>query len=132
MIMAAMSDPYQSYRQIQVETADQPTLLIMLYQGALKFIRQGRVALQENNIEEANHRLGRVQDILCELMGSLNPEVPDLSGSLFQLYEFMHYRLVQANVQRDAAMLTDVEQMLSSLMEAWQSVLGREKAPIHG
>lgn len=130
--MAAMSDPYQSYRQIQVETADQPTLLIMLYQGALKFIRQGRVALQENNIEEANHRLGRVQDILCELMGSLNPEVPDLSGSLFQLYEFMHYRLVQANVQRDAAMLTDVEQMLSSLMEAWQSVLGREKAPIHG
>lgn len=119
--MAAMHNPYQSYRQIQVETADQRTLLLMLYGGALKFLRQGREALYANDLAEANRLLGRAQDILCELIGSLNPAAPDLAGNLFLLYEFMHHRLVQANVYKDPSYLNEVEQMLITLQEAWQA-----------
>jgi len=128
--MAAIRDPYQSYRQNQVETADQATLLLMLYSGALKFLGQGRKAMQDNNIEESNRLLGRVQDILCELMGSLNPDLPEISGNLFQLYEYMHHLLVQANIKKDTAPVDEVEKLLTSLLEAWQAAIKQEKGTL--
>ncbi|NLY39461.1 MAG: flagellar export chaperone FliS [Firmicutes bacterium] len=126
--MASRPNPYQSYRQAQVETADQRTLLLMLYGGALKFLRQGREAMLTGDIAETNRLLGRVQDILCELIGSLNPAVPDLAHNLFLLYEFMHHRLVQANVQKEPSYLDEVEQMLLTLQEAWQAALQQPQA----
>ncbi|MEW5785218.1 MAG: flagellar export chaperone FliS [Bacillota bacterium] len=126
--MAALRDPYQSYRQIQVETADQHTLLIMLYNGALRFLSQGREALEDNNFEKANRLLGRGQDILCELMGSLNPVVPEMSGRLFNIYEYMHYRLAQAIMQKEPALVNEVEQLLVSLLEAWQAISRHDMA----
>lgn len=126
--MTAMGDPYRSYRRTQVETADQASLLLMLYSGALKFLKLAKKALEDDDIEETNHQLGRAQDVLCELMSSLNPDLPDISGSLFQLYEYMHYQLVQANIKKDVAMVEEVEKMLNSLLEAWQAAVKQEKA----
>ncbi len=125
--MSALRDPYQSYRQTQVETADQGTLLLMLYSGALKFLGQAREAMEDSDVEETNRLLGRVQDILCELMGSLNPEMPDLSGNLFQIYEYMHHQLVQANIKKDPEVIREVEKHISLLLEAWQSAIGQAK-----
>ena len=126
--MAAARDPYQNYRQVQVETADQGTLLLMLYSGALKFLGQARRAMEADKIEETNRLLGRVQDILCELMSSLNPELPDISGPLFQLYEYMHHLLVQANIKKDAGLIIEVEKQLTALLEAWQAAIKQEKS----
>jgi len=127
MIMNAMNNPYQNYRQIQVETADQATLLLMLYSGALKFLRLARQAIEDDHIEEVNHQLGKAQDILCELMGSLNPDVPEISSNLFQLYEYMHYQLVQANIKKDKALVEEVEKMINTLLEAWQAAIKSDK-----
>ncbi len=126
--MAAIRDPYQSYRQNQVETADQATLLVMLYNGAIKFLGQARQAMVDEDLEETNRLLGRVQDILCELMGSLNPDLPDISGRLFQLYEYMHHQLVQANIKKDQALIDEVDKMLKQLLEAWQVAIDEGKS----
>ncbi len=128
--MNAMNNPYQNYRRNQIETADQATLLLMLYSGALKNLKASRKAMEENNIEEVNHQLGKAQDILCELMGSLNPDVPEISGNLFQLYEYMHYQLVQANIKKDPALVEEVENMINTLLEAWQAAINSEKAEL--
>ena len=128
--MTAIRDPYQSYRQTQVETADQATLLLMLYSGALKFLGLARKAMAANEVEEVNRQLGKTQDILCELMGSLNPDVPDISGSLFQLYEYMHYQLVQANIKKDPALIEEVEKLLNSLLDAWQEAIKQDKVNV--
>ncbi len=129
--MAAIRDPYQSYRQNQVETADQGTLLVMLYNGAIKFLSEARQAMAAEDLEETNRLLGRVQDIICELMGSLNPDLPDISGRLFQLYEYMHHQLVQANIKKDPALIDEVDKMFLSLLEAWQIAIKEEKAEKH-
>ncbi len=128
--MNAINNPYQNYRRTQIETADQATLLLMLYSGALKNLKASRKAMEENNIEEVNHQLGKAQDILCELMGSLNPDVPEISSNLFQLYEYMHYQLVQANIKKDAALVGEVEKMINTLLEAWQAAIDSEKADL--
>ncbi len=126
--MAAIRNPYQQYKQNQVETADQATLLLMLYTGSLKFLNAARKAMEANDVEDTNHQIGRVQDILCELMGSLNPDVPDISNSLFQLYEYMHHQLVQANIKKDLTLIDEVEKMLNTLLEAWQAAVKQDKA----
>jgi flagellar protein FliS len=79
-------------------------------------------------VEETNRLIGRVQDILCELMGSLNPDLPEISGSLFQLYEYMHHLLVQANIKKDVENIREVEKQLTALLEAWQAAIKQEKS----
>jgi flagellar protein FliS len=86
--------------------------------------------MENNDYEETNRLLGRVQDILCELMGSLNPDLPEISGSLFQLYEYMHHQLVQANIKKEFSYLDDVERMLTTLLEAWQVAVKHDKVSV--
>lgn len=117
-------NPYAQYHKNQVETADQGKLLLMLYEGALRFLGRARRALREHNAEAANNNLVRTQEIIAELMASLNLEAGDVAVSLFRLYEYMHYLLVQANIRKDEEMLDQVEGMLLELKEAWSSALG--------
>ncbi len=123
-------NPYALYQRTQVETADQGKLLLMLYEGALRFLGQARIALQENNGEEANNSLVRAQEIIAELMASLDLEAGDVAVSLFRLYEYMHYQMVQANIKKEAPLLDQVEAMLIELKEAWSNALGGGNVPL--
>ncbi len=123
--MGAAKNPYLSYRQNQVETAGPGELLLMLYSGAISFLRRAREALAGGNMAEANRFLGRAQDIMCELMSSLNPDLPEISGGLFLLYEYIHHLLVQANVRKEAAPVDKAEKILVMLQETWQQALAR-------
>lgn len=122
-------NPYAQYQKTQVETADQGKLLLMLYDGALRFLGRARLALQENNGEVANNNLVRTQEIIAELMASLDLEAGDVAGSLFRLYEYMHYLLVQANLKKEDGQLQYVEDMLLELKEAWSIALGMAETP---
>lgn len=116
-------NPYAKYQKTQIETADQGKLLLMLYDGALRFLGLARQALLEKDLEAANNKLVRVQDIVAELMASLDLESGEVAVSLFRLYEYMHYLLVQANIQKDAEPLKQVESMLVELRNTWKEVL---------
>ncbi len=118
------ANPYTQYQKTQVETADQGKLLFMLYEGALRFLGRARKSLQEGNGEEANNNLVRAQEIIAELMASLDLEAGDVAVSLFRLYEYMHYQLVQANIKKEITLLDQVETMLLELKETWYSALG--------
>lgn len=118
------TNPYAKYRKTQIETADQGKLLLMLYDGALRFLGHARQALLEKDLEGANNKLVRVQDIVAELMASLDLEAGEVAVSLFRLYEYMHYLLVQANIKKDVGPLDQVESMLAELRDTWKEVLG--------
>lgn len=128
--MSVSANPYSNYRQSHVETADPAELIVMMYNGALKFLRKGKKAIENKNIEEANAMLGRVQDIIAELMTSLDLESGELAGNLFNIYEYMHYLLMQANVKKDAALLDQVESMLIPLKQAWDQNRQELKEPV--
>ncbi|MFZ5945229.1 MAG: flagellar export chaperone FliS, partial [Bacillota bacterium] len=72
--MALAHNPYAQYKQQSVNTATPEKLLLMLLDGAVKFSGQARRALEEKDVEKANYYLIRCQDIVLELMGSLNME----------------------------------------------------------
>ncbi len=120
------NNPYQKYRQNQVETATPEMLVLMLYNGSLKFIKEAQEAIQAKEIEKANNRIVRVQKIVSELMLSLKLE-EEVGKSLYLLYDYMHTRLVEANIKKDARILLEVEAMLGELKDAWQGAVSSNK-----
>ena len=87
--------------------------------GAIKFINQGKLAFQDGKYDIGNECIKRAQDIVSELMSSLNFESGEVANNLFVLYEYIYHRLVQANIKKDTDILEEVIGMLNSLKETW-------------
>jgi flagellar protein FliS len=113
---------HQKYRQNQVETADPAKLLLMLFDGGRRFLRQAEAALEKKDLEQVNHYLGRAQGVIAELMASLDLEQGEVAANLFRLYEYMHYRLVEANLKKTKKPLQEVDAMLATLRDTWKQV----------
>ncbi len=116
----ALTSPYDVYQRTQVDTASPVRLIVMLYDGAIRFLRQGQDAMQRGDREKQNHYLVRAQRILAELTSALNLEQGgEIAVNLMALYQFMNEQLVLANLQDDMEKVQRVREMLESLREAW-------------
>jgi flagellar secretion chaperone FliS len=124
-----ISNPYQTYQRQAVTTSKPEELTLMLYQGMVKFIRLSKIALQNNNLEESNKNNLRAQDILSELMVTLKQGY-EISDSLFSLYDFMKYRLIEANLNKRLDILEEVEGMAVELLETWSTAMKQTKTKV--
>lgn len=120
-----INSPYQKYQQVQTQTASKPKLLIMLYDGAIRFVRSGIEGIEEHNVEKSNNNLCKAQAIVHELISSLNFDFP-ISSDLVRIYEYILDRLIEANVKKSVLPAQEVLEHLSDLREAW---IEASKAP---
>ena len=110
----------KAYKSNQVTTAPKKKLLLMLYDGAIKNLRLAEIALQEKKIEQVNHNLIKTQDIISELMATLNFEVGGkVAENLYQLYDYMNWKLMQSNIKKDTKGIVEVKKYLEELRESW-------------
>ena len=114
---------YQQYQRTQTETASPGELVVMMYKGAIKFLGSARQNLELRDLEATNRHVLRAQEIILELMISVDVNVGPVGRNLFDLYEFMHRHLVQANIRKDGQMMADVEQLLRELVPAWEQAV---------
>ena len=117
-----MNNPYKSYQQNAVYTASPGELTLMLYNGCLKFIKLAKNAIHEENVEAKNTNLIKAQNIIHEFMVTLNMDV-SLSNELMVMYEYMHRRLVEANIKSDLAILEEVEGLVTEYRDTWKQVI---------
>ncbi|MGV6934770.1 flagellar export chaperone FliS [Paenibacillus sp. CMM36] len=94
-----INSPYQKYQQAQLQTASPGQLLLMLYDGAIRFIRAGIKGIEETNHEKANTNLCKAQAVINELIAALNHDFP-ISSTLYQVYEYMLHQLINANLKK--------------------------------
>lgn len=113
------SNGLKEYQEANLETASQGKLLLMLYDGGIRFLVQAQSAMEARNFTEAHKHLLKAEDVLTELMASLRLEVGEIAQNLYRLYEYMNWRLIQANLKRDVGMVNEVIGHLRSLREAW-------------
>ncbi|KLU65876.1 flagellar protein FliS [Desulfosporosinus acididurans] len=113
------SNPYSAYRQTSVSTATPDKLLLMLYDGAIRFLIQARVAMEQRNYEETNKWLQKLQDIFTELNISLDMEQGEIAVNLRKLYEFYQNEVLMANIEKSSERLKPVEDFLRSFRETW-------------
>jgi flagellar protein FliS len=132
-----MALPYQNqmnqYKKMRVETASPEMLILMLYDGAVKNIALAQQIIgDKSRIEDCNNAFIKAQNIITELMSSLNFDIGgDIAKNLFNIYEYINYTLAQANVTKTGDNLDAVLTMLKELRNTWQEVIkiNREKYP---
>lgn len=116
---------YQMYKKTQVATASQGDLLLMLFDGAIRFANQGRQCIVEQDMEQANVKLLRAQDILTELMISLDLDQGEIAENLYQLYNFIYELLVEANIKKDVDLIDQAVRFLTELRDTWRQVVAQ-------
>ncbi|MCC7369085.1 MAG: flagellar export chaperone FliS [Chloroflexi bacterium] len=123
-----LPNPYQQYRATRVETAGSVDLVVMLYQGAVKFIRLAVEALEREDMKTAHANFVRAQDIVVELLGSLNRDAGgQIATQLAGVYDYCFRRLIQANVKKDPAPAQEVVTILRDLGKAWQQIAVQQR-----
>ena len=109
------------YRTTQATTASREEVLLMLYDGALRFLGEAIEAFRSGNAGYGGQRIGKVLAIISELQGSLDYRpAPDLCRTLDALYMFITQRLLEANQKREARPLEDVREIIAALHETWR------------
>lgn len=114
----AVPNPYQQYKQQQVNTAPQEKLLLMLFDGAIRFCRLAIKALQDKQEDIAHINLVKAQNIIEELISSLNFDY-EIAHNLVSLYDYLYRRLVEANIKKDPAIIDEIMPFLTELRETW-------------
>ena len=116
-----VQDAYKRYKRAGISTATQGELLLMLYDGAIKFLN---IVLNNigdfRNYGQASENIAKVQDILTELMVALDFEKGgEVAKNLMGIYVYLKRRLVEANINKDKEPIEESIKILSELRDAW-------------
>jgi flagellar secretion chaperone FliS len=118
-------NPYlKQYQQTQVQTSSPEMLLIMLYDGAIQFLNKAKVGIENKDIEEIHNNILGAQRILTEFMSTLDMKIGgEVAQNLYNLYDYLHYRLVLANLKKDVSMVDEVLVHLKDLKQTWEEAI---------
>jgi len=128
---------HKQYKQVQVKTANNKKLLLMLYQGCIKFLRIAKKSIKEEDMENANEYLKKSQAIIDELRYTLDMDKGgEISSNLYKLYNFMYSELISANIKKEIEPIENVENLMMDLLETWKEVInnsnqGKEQQKIN-
>ena len=110
------------YKNQQIMTASPQELTLMLYNGAIRFVAESIQGIELGNIAKANNANLRAQAIVREFRDTLDMQY-DISKGIDQLYEYIEYRLIQGNVQKDLVQLEEAKSMLTELRDTWYQAM---------
>jgi flagellar protein FliS len=123
---------HRQYSQVQIKTANKEKLIVLLYQGAVRFLLKAVVQLDGKDMEGKGNSLIRAQDIVLELMYALDQKLLDegneLAQNLQRLYLYCYRRLVHANTHLDRGAIEEVIVLLNNLLGAWEKVVAQVPA----
>lgn len=120
-------NPYNQYKQTQITTANQGKLIVMLYDGAIKFLTIALDNIEPKKYDVVNSNIIKAQDIVTELLLSLNmDEGGEISRNLFSLYMYFKKQLLEANIKKDPQIITHILKLLKDLRDAWNQISANE------
>lgn len=117
-----MVNAAEAYKRQQILTATPEALTLMLYNGALRFMAEGREALEKKDFEEANISLQKAQNIITEFRVTLNMEY-EIAHQLMPLYNYVYDRLVEANLKSDVDKIDEAKHIITELRDAWAKAM---------
>lgn len=115
---------HQQYKSVQVSTIDRGRLLMMLYDGCIKFLKHAIDGLEKKDLAKFGRFLSKAQAIIVELINTLDFEKGgDIAKDLDRLYDFMMFYLTEANLQKDPAKILKVIELLETISKAYSDIL---------
>ncbi|MHC4396956.1 MAG: flagellar export chaperone FliS [Planctomycetota bacterium] len=117
-------DGLEAYQDTAVTTQSKGRLIVMLYDGAIKFLKLAIKEIQEQNAEAKGKYINRAQDIIGELNTVLDMETGgEIAVNLRKLYLFMNRHLSQANLQQDPQKIQEVITLLEEMNQSWKAII---------
>jgi len=121
----------QSYQNVQVTTIDRGKLLLMMYDGALKFLGHAKDGLEAKDVQKFARFLSKSQAIIAELMNTLDFERGgEIARDLDRLYDFMLFYLTEANIQKDATKIVRVMDLIEIIAGAYREIIEGKKVDL--
>lgn len=119
----SLPNPYAQYRQNSVETASPTRLIVMLYDGAVRFLSQGLAAMQVGQHVQQSILIGKAQAIIAHLHDTLDTEIGSaFAQSLAKIYTALLATLTQANIEDSPKPVENAIEILRELRETWAEV----------
>jgi flagellar protein FliS len=123
-------DAKRAYTESAVLTAPKERLVVMLYDGAIRFLNQAAVAMRAQNGRVFLDRVQRGEAIITELNLTLDMKQGEVAERLRAIYQFCNMHLAAATMERDPAKIDDVIRLLTELRDAWQQIAAAPPAAI--
>ena len=113
----------EAYQETAVTTQSKGKLVVMLYEGAIKFLKQAIKEIEAKNPEEKGKYISKAIDILFELNAVLDMEAGgEVAINLRSLYFFMGRHLTEANAKQDIGKIEEVIKLLEELNQGWKAI----------
>jgi flagellar secretion chaperone FliS len=130
----ALTNPWKSYQQVATKTAPPGQLVLMLYEGIIRFLDRAVAGFQLDDPADFNTTISnniiRAQDIIFELNVTLNMEQGgELAMTLRRLYDYMDRRLLEANLKKDESVIREILDRATVLRDAWSQMLSGTGQP---
>jgi flagellar protein FliS len=123
-----MKSAHQKYKNTSIQSASREKLLLMMYEGAIRFIKKAIIAADQKQIADRGINIGRAFDIILELNNTLDHKVGgEISKNLEQLYMFITDQLTKANVTGDSQYLKSSLKILETLYDGWNKAIEQLK-----
>lgn len=124
-----MSFAVAKYRSAKTTPASPVQIVVQLYEGALKYLRQAQEGVTRKDYAAKGVALRKAHAIITELQATLRPEhAPELCDQLYALYDFVLFRITETNLKNDPSLLEGPLQVLGELREAWIELLTQQAA----
>lgn len=111
-----------AYKNQQIMTSSPEQLTLLLYNGALRFLNESILAMEQGDIQKSHNANMRVQDIIREFVITLDMNY-ELSNIWARLYEYTEYCLIQGNIKKEVGLLEQAKSMLQELRDAWAEAM---------
>lgn len=121
----------QSYRKTNITTSDPVRLVIMCYEGAIDSLKLAKEKIEEKDYEKKAKAIIKAQDIIGELICSLDFEKGgEIANNLSSIYNYMLRRILYGDVNKDLDAIDEVIGIFSKLLSAWQEVASKPESQI--
>ena len=114
------------YMRNAVMTASPAELVLMLYDGAIRFCNMAIMAMEKKDVEGAHNNIRKAENIITELRGSLDRKYP-VWEDFERVYEYIYRRLVEANMQKDPEIVEDALKYIREMRDTWKEVMRLNK-----
>lgn len=118
-----------AYQDSRILTASPEELTLMLYDGAIKFCNLGNMAMEKGDLQATNTNLLKAQRIIMEFRTTLNSKY-SVAQDFDVMYEYIHRRLVEANLQKDRVILDEATDLIRDMRDTWKEAMKLSKGTV--
>jgi len=124
---------HKAYKQVDVETASQGKLVVMLFNGAIQRAEEARRQIEKGRIDGVHNNLVRAQEIIAELRTALDMQAGgEVARNLNRIYEYFQHLLIKANIQKKTPPIEECVRLMTDMRNTWQELFAKvdaEKPP---